>query len=105
MFAESSGSRPPLHHSSRFRIKKRYPTDLQWQMFRKLQNNMMEPQIFIERWEVTQEELARICSCSVRTVKRWFSSTENRKSPTSYHKFCLGLTNKLWTDLLNREEH
>ena len=104
MFAESSGSRPARHHSSRFRINHRYPTNFQWSMLKKLQANFMELETFTERWKVTRRELAQICFCSIDTVDDWFCETKNRK-PTLHHKFCLGLTNKLWTDLVNREEH
>ena len=105
MFLEKT--KPPIQfqNSLRFRTRKRYPTKLQWQMLKKLQNNTMEPETFVERWEVTQKELAQICSCSVPTVQRWFISTENKRGASPYHKFWLGLTNKLWTDLLMREEH
>ena len=103
MFAESSSSRPARHHSSRFRTKQRYPTKSQWQMLKKLQANLMELETFTARWKVSHKELAQICFCSVDTVEGWFVETKNR-NPTLHHKFFLGLTNKLWTDLLTREE-
>jgi hypothetical protein len=86
------------------RFSKRYPTKLQWQMLRKLQVNSIELEVFVERWQVSHKELAQICFCSVDTVDRWFIKTDRRREPSPHHKFFLGLANKLWTDLLNREE-
>jgi hypothetical protein len=93
-----------VENSLRFRTRKRYPSKFQWQMLKKLQLNTMEPQTFVERWEVTHEQLAVICSCSIPTVGRWFMATKNKRNPSLHHKFLLGLANKLWTDLLLREE-
>jgi hypothetical protein len=104
MFAESSSSRAALHHSSRFRIEQRYPTRFQWQMLDKFQGNLMEPETFLARWEVTYKQLAKICCTSETTVKAWFLKTPNRRKPNVYHKFCLALTNKLWTDIVINQE-
>jgi hypothetical protein len=104
MLAESSSLKPSLHHSSRFRTKQRYPTKFQWQMLRKLQENLMELETFTEYWEVSHKQLAQICLCSVDTVDRWFIKTSRKRKPTLHHRFLLALTNKLWTDILKREE-
>jgi hypothetical protein len=103
MVAEKVKSRIRLQNSSRFDIRQRYPTNAHWDSLTKLQNNLIDPKDFTQRWEVTYKDLARICSCSKRTVERWFSSTDYH-SPSLYHRFCLGLADKLWTDLSIRRE-
>ncbi|MEW6498650.1 MAG: helix-turn-helix domain-containing protein [Cyanobacteriota bacterium] len=39
----------------------------------------MSPQQFYTKWEVTQQELALICSRSISTVQRWFTSGRSRR--------------------------
>jgi hypothetical protein len=73
-------------------------------MLKKLQANLIELETFTERWKLSYKELAKICFCSEDTVQRWFVKSANRRQPTLQHKFFLALTNKLWTDLLDREE-
>jgi DNA-binding transcriptional regulator YiaG len=94
MLADSEPRKVRLQNSSRFCIKQRYPTKLQWQMLKKLQDNLMELETFTERWKVSHKQLAQICFCSVDTVDTWFVESKNRQ-PTLHHKFFLGLTNKL----------
>jgi hypothetical protein len=43
----------------------------------------MTPQQFYAKWNVTQEELALICSRSISTVGRWFSKGRYCQRPTS----------------------
>jgi len=35
--------------------------------------SLMEVQEFVKRWQVSREELAFICDCSLTTVNHWFS--------------------------------
>jgi hypothetical protein len=41
----------------------------------------MTPQDFYSKWEVSQEEIASICERSVSTVRNWFRSGQNYRSP------------------------
>jgi hypothetical protein len=41
----------------------------------------MELQDFYSKWEVSQEDIASICSRSVSTVRNWFRSGQNCRSP------------------------
>jgi hypothetical protein len=41
----------------------------------------MKPQDFYSKWEVSQEEIASICSRSISTVRSWFRSGQNYRSP------------------------
>lgn len=104
MLAESGSTKTALHHSSRFRIRQRYPNKTQWAALKKLQSNFMELETFIQLWQVSHKELAQICLCSVDTVERWFVGTHNNRKPTHFHKLCLSLTNKLWMNLLSEED-
>lgn len=104
MFAEGGSTNAARNHSSSF-ISHRYPNRIQWQMLSKLQSNLMELEDFVSRWKVSHKELAKICCCSPDTVDRWFIRTAKRREPTLHHKLRLGITNKLWTDLVNRQEN
>jgi len=98
MLAEKVKPSIRLQNSSRFHVRQRYPTNAHWDALVKLQSNLLEPEVFIQRWQVSQQNLARICSCSKRTVERWFSQSDYHP-PSFYHRFCLGLVDKLWSDL------
>ena len=43
----------------------------------------MTPQTFYAKWQVSQEEIATICSRSVSTVRRWFRKGRSYRRPTS----------------------
>jgi hypothetical protein len=103
MLAENVKPSVRLQNSSRFRVRQRYPTKLQWDALRKHQSNFMELETFLQLWQVSHKELAQICLCSVDTVERWFVTTHNNRKPTIYHKLCLSLANKLWINLLSQE--
>jgi hypothetical protein len=101
MFAEKRASFKRLKNSSCSLARVRYPKNSQWDALQRLQSNLMEPESFIQYWQVTQKDLAKICFCSVRTVERWFGVGSWAKQPTVYHKLCLALTHKLWMKLLS----
>jgi hypothetical protein len=42
----------------------------------------MTPQRFYAKWQVSQEEMAAICSRSVSTVRRWFRKGRSYRRPT-----------------------
>ncbi|NEO60377.1 MAG: hypothetical protein F6J98_08050 [Moorea sp. SIO4G2] len=42
----------------------------------------MTPQRFYQKWDVTHEDIALICSCSVHTVNGWFSTSRRCYPPT-----------------------
>jgi hypothetical protein len=41
----------------------------------------MTPQRFYSKWDVSQEQIASICSRSIPTVRSWFRSGQNYRSP------------------------
>lgn len=86
-------------HSSRSLLDRRHVHRHQWQMLRKLQSNLMEPQDFYAKWDVTFLQIAGICFCNRKTVRYWFTPTLHRTEPKIHHKLLLGLTDKLWSDL------
>ena len=100
MLAEKHSPSIRVQNSSRFPIEQYCPGKIHWQMLRKLQVDLIELETFTKRWKVSHKELAQICFCSVDTVDRWFLKTHKRRKPSLHHRFFLGLTNKLWTDLL-----
>ena len=42
----------------------------------------MTPQAFYAKWQVSQEDIAAICSRSVSTVSRWFRKGRSYRRPT-----------------------
>ncbi len=44
----------------------------------------MTPQTFYAKWQVSQEEMAAICSRSVSTVRRWFHKGRSYRRPTIF---------------------
>ena len=39
------------------------------------------PQHFYSKWQVSQEDIASICSRSISTVRSWFRTGQNYRSP------------------------
>jgi hypothetical protein len=85
-------------------LDRRYVHKNQWQKLKQLQALLMEPQDFYAKWDITFIQMAAICFCDRKTVHNWFTPTLSRREAKVHHKLLLGITNKLWTDLLNREE-
>lgn len=65
----------------------------------------MELEVFLELWDVSREELAFICDCSVTTVNHWFSQGEHRRIPTEKHKQKLALAHHVWTTIETEPEY
>ncbi len=42
----------------------------------------LSPQSFYDKWNVTYQQIGRICSRSPATVQRWFSQGRNHRAPT-----------------------
>ena len=56
----------------------------------------MEPEEFLKYWDVSREEIATICDCSVVTVNFWFAPSSHRR-PKENHKQQLALAHHIWT--------
>lgn len=76
----------------------RYPGQRHWSVVGQTQIELpqMTPEEFLIYWDVTYVQLAVICSCSERTVKRWFAVSGNHP-PTILHKLLLALTHDTWS--------
>jgi hypothetical protein len=62
----------------------------------------MEPQDFYSKWEVSQEEIASLCSRSISTVRSWFRTGQNYRSPLPIDLYHLALMDFLlehWEDI------
>lgn len=57
----------------------------------------MTPQSFYAKWQVSQEEMAAICSRSVSTVRRWFRKGRSYRRPTAVDLRHLALMD-FWLD-------
>jgi hypothetical protein len=83
-----------LTHSSSTRIVPRHISRTQWQIFEeKVTKLEMEPEDFLNHWDCTYYEIAKICKCSRNTVANWFSRSDKR--PTDLHKRWLGTAHQL----------
>jgi hypothetical protein len=74
----------------------RLPQQYHWRILKNENNLFLDPEEFLARWRVSRSELAKICGCSVSTVKRWFASGESHHEPTPDHKRKLARTHLLW---------
>ena len=54
------------------------------------------PQGFYSKWGVTYEQIAEICDRSVSTVRRWFQTGKNYRSPNSNDLRHLAIVDFLW---------
>ncbi len=79
-------------------IYPRTPGDEHWKALAAIESCQLEPEQFLQYWDVTYADLARICHCAVPTVKRWFASADHH-APTVFHKLCLALAHRTWSKL------
>jgi hypothetical protein len=70
-----------------------------------LEDDSMELDEFLKHWDVTREELAYICDCSLTTVNHWFSQGEHRRFPSEKHKQKLALAHHIWTTIETEPEY
>ena len=54
---------------------------------------LMTPQEFLSKWDVTQEFIAEICQCDLRTVKRWLKGNFGKAASHRSHQLKLGIVN------------
>ena len=65
----------------------------------------MEFEEFLRIWDVSRDELAFICDCSVTTVNHWFSQGEHRRVPGERHKQKLAMAHHVWTMIETEPEY
>lgn len=70
-----------------------------------VQGELMELDEFLKHWDVTREELAFICDCSVTTVNHWYSQGEHRRTPSTKHKQRLAIAHHIWTTVETEPEY
>ncbi|NEP22876.1 hypothetical protein [Moorena sp. SIO3I6] len=58
----------------------------------------MTPQRFYQKWDLTREDMALICSCSVQTVNGWFNTSRRCYPPTPGHLRHLAIMDFLLED-------
>jgi hypothetical protein len=66
-------------------------------------NELMELEEFLRIWDVSRDELAFICDCSVTTVNHWFS--QHRRFPSEKHQQKLALAHHIWTTIETEPEY
>lgn len=70
-----------------------------------LKDERMEPDEFLKNWDVSREELAFICDCSLTTINHWFSQGEHRRTPSEKHKQMLALTHHIWVTIESEPDY
>lgn len=87
----------------------RPPTHRHWSALRTylqpLDDEQMELDEFLKNWDVSREELAFICDCSLTTVHHWFSQGEHRRIPSEKHKQRLALAHHIWVTTESEPEY
>jgi hypothetical protein len=66
---------------------------------------LMELNEFLKYWDVSREELAFICDCSLTTVNHWFSQGIDRRTPSERYKQRLALAHHIWTTIETEPEY
>ena len=59
---------------------------------------IMTPQQFMEKWGVTQQFIAELCQCDVKTVKRWLAEDQNYPPSLRCHQWELALADLILGD-------
>lgn len=49
---------------------------------------------FLAKWQVSRQDLAILCECSIDTVNHWFSEGSSHREPNRHHKRRLGLAHR-----------
>jgi hypothetical protein len=44
----------------------------------------ISPRTFLSKWDVSYEQVAAICHCTIGTVTRWFARGDNYRRPGAY---------------------
>lgn len=90
-------------------IAPKTPTQRHWDALnaylQPLQEHLMELDEFLKNWDVSREELAFICDCSLTTVNHWFSQGIDRRTPGGKHKQRLALAHHIWTTIETEPEY
>lgn len=77
-----------------------------WQALAYVRSKNRKPQMelmeFLKHWEVSREELSRICNCSVALVGRWFTQTKNHMEPSDRHKELLAEAHQVFLQASKR---
>lgn len=68
-------------------------------------DKLMELEEFLGIWDVSREELAFVCDCSITTVNHWFSQGEHRRFPSEKHQQKLALAHHIWTTIETEPEY
>lgn len=73
---------------------------------RRLRSNSVELQDFLAKYpETTHNDLARICNCSLDTIKHWFVEGSSRRQPKPEHKLRLAIAHYIWSlDLVEPDD-
>jgi hypothetical protein len=75
----------------------RVPHPFHWQQLVQADERLiLSPSQFLERWEITKVQMARMCFCSPSTVSRWLSSSACHQDPGDEYRFRLGYIDSLW---------
>ena len=76
----------------------RYPTPRQWQLFERYKSSPppLHPLTFLQRWEISYPELAKLAAVSRSTVEHWFSTGTGQRTPAARHCRRLAEIDFLW---------
>ncbi|WP_196517396.1 hypothetical protein [Nostoc sp. WHI] len=90
-------------------IAPKIPTQRHWDVLNSylqpLKDYPMELDEFLRHWDVSREELAFICDCSLTTVNHWFSQGVDQRIPSEKHKQRLALAHHIWTAIQTEPEY
>lgn len=83
----------------------RVPTRRHWEIWESYQSLQMTPEEFLFLWDVSREELAKLCGKSLSTVNHWFSRGAHRIEPSEDDQRRLAEIHAFWTQFENEPKH
>jgi hypothetical protein len=78
-------------------MKPKFINQEHWKEYLQRQQNgadEMTLEQFLAHWQVSRQDLAILCECSIDTVNHWFSEGSSHREPNRHHKRRLGLAHR-----------
>jgi hypothetical protein len=78
-------------------MKPKFINQEHWREYLQRQQNgadEMTLEQFLSHWQVSRQDLAIVCECSIDTVNHWFSEGSSHREPNRHHKRRLGLAHR-----------
>jgi DNA-binding transcriptional regulator YiaG len=83
--------------------QKKFPTSQHWQELKKLNSELISVEEFLQYYDLTKKELAKITGASYDSVRQWFS--RSKRQPTGEQLLRLNMVFWKWQILEKKMLH